>query len=120
MRIISCFRQGRGEVEHHAEIPKDTLDAIWSLCSNLEKLLEARKSKDGNAYLEALAKIPHEWRDRYHELLRICIQFLVTLLDVRRGNEGLEFLTKHHFELREEGGFKFFAKVSSEIVEIFE
>ena len=109
---IYSDRKGRGEVEHHSEIPSDTLDAIWDLCAKLEKVLEARKSQNEAEYLEALEKIPADWRLKYNELLRICIQFLITLLDVRRGNEGLELLTKQHFKLRKEGGFKFYEKVN--------
>ena len=98
-------------MEHHSEIPADTLDAIWNLCSKLEKLLEARKIGDEEEYRMALDDIPAMWRDKWPELLRMCVQFLVTLLDVRRGNEGLELLTKGHFQLKEEGGYVFFEKV---------
>ena len=111
-QFIEFFhRQGKGEIEHHKEIPEDTLNAIWDLCAKLEYLLEARDSENYEAYMEALDQIPFAWKHKYHELLRICIQFLLTLLDIRRGNEGLELLTKEHFELMEEAGIKFYKKV---------
>ena len=114
--LVCIYRTGRAEINHHKPIPNDTLDAIWKLCSSLEKLLEARKSEDAVVYETSLQEIPIDWRDKYNELLRICIQFIITLLDVRRGIEGLELLTKGHFKLREEDGNIFFEKVSCNLL----
>ena len=102
---------GRGETEHHPEIPSETLDAIWSLCGKLEKLLEAKFNLDQSGYNEALRNLPEKWRNNWHNLLRICIQFIVTMFDIRRGVEGIETLTKEHFQFFEENGKKTFQKV---------
>ena len=102
---------GRAELDHFPEIPSETLNAIFGLCKNLENLLEARKDKNEVAYEEALKKIPHEFRNKYHELARINVQFLVGLFDCRRGVEGIQDLRKEHFEKRTRGDFMFFQKV---------
>ena len=103
---------GRAEVTHHEEIPPSTMDSIFELCGWLQNLMEARLNADEFQYQVALEYLPFEWRNNYNELLRICVQFLVTLMDARRGNEGIAALTKDHFRLRESNGLKFFEKVS--------
>ena len=112
--ILSRIKEaGRGETSHHEALPDETLDLIFDLCGYLEKVLEARLAKDKVKYDEAIALLPMEWWDKYNELLRISMQFVITYLDVRRGNEGIELLTKAHFQIMEKAGIRFFQKVNN-------
>ena len=102
---------GRGETDHKAEIPDETLDAILSLGAILVRILEARLVKDSDAYNKAINELPNSYKHEWHILLRLVVQFVVTMYDCRRAKEGLELLTKTHFEIAESKGLKFFKKV---------
>ena len=111
--ILSRIKEaGRAETSHHEALPDETMYCIMRLCGTLQQVLEARLAKNKAKYDEALSMVPVEYWDNYNELLRICIQFLITLLDIRRGNEGIELLTKDHFEIVVKNGIKMFQKVN--------
>ena len=69
--------------------------------------MEAREAKDEFEYQDALEELPFEWRHSYPELLCFIIQYMVTILDIRRGQEGIQHITKDFYEKREENGIKF-------------
>lgn len=104
---------GRGETDRKTEIPQETLDAFLTLGDQLRRILEVRLVKNSDDYLKTVAELPTAYRDNWHLLLRLVVQFVVTMYDCRRACEGLEFLTKTHFEIEESNGMKYFKKVSS-------
>ena len=87
------------------------MDAILKMAGIHQELFDARIQKDPAKYQTNLMKLPLEYRDRYHESFVLLAQFLFTLLDARRGAEGLELVTKKHWIIVEEGGKKFMKKV---------
>ena len=77
----------------------------------LQELLEARLAKDQDRYQAALQRIPEGYRHKYHVPLSLTMQFTMTLMDGRRGAEGIELLTKNHWRIIEENGKKYIKKV---------
>ena len=105
-------KDGRGEIDHKPEIPKETLDAIYRFGGILCKILEARLiQKDEKAYMEAVKELPVKYQQEWHVLLRYVVQFIIQMYDGRRACEGLALLTKSHFEIQEAEGLRFFKKV---------
>ena len=80
------------------------------MIGKVQRVMEAREAKDEFEYQDALEELPFEWRHSYPELLCFIVQYMVTILDIRRGQEGIQHLTKDFYEKREENGIKFFAK----------
>ena len=69
--------------------------------------------RDGNptSYKNALKEIPYEYKHSYHELIVIGAQYTITKFEIRRGQEGIEMLTKGHFKIIEKDGLKCFTRV---------
>ena len=105
---------GRAETVHTPEVPAETMDEIWVLCKQVQNVMVAREALDQEKYLEALNELPGNFRNSYHDLLRMCVQFIIHCMDCRRGTEGIELLTKDHFKIAEEGGIKYWEKVNVE------
>ena len=103
---------GRGDVSHFKALPDDFLDSIHGMLANLQNLMEYRKESQLVSYQEAVNLLPHEYRNTYHILLVLGAQYIITTYDLRRGREGIEHLTKKHFQIAEENGFRFFKKVT--------
>ena len=102
---------GRGETDYHPPIPETTIDAISRLAAAHQELLEAKVQKDQARYEAALLKIPEEYKDKYHVSLSQVMQFIMTLMDGRRGTEGIERLTIQHWKMVSENGKKYLKKV---------
>ena len=94
----------RSETEHHEEIDPITMVGITKLIVDVVDALEARGTE---RYQEKLAKIPVEWQFKLNRILQDGVQFILTLFEVRRGKEGLEFLKKKDFVIFEDSVFDF-------------
>ena len=94
----------RSETEHHQEIDPITMVGITKLIVDVVDALEARGTE---RYQEKLAKIPVEWQFKLNRILQDGVQFILTLFEVRRGKEGLEFLKKKDFVIFEDSVFDF-------------
>ena len=103
---------GRAETDNTPPIPDETMDAIFAMAAIHQKLFEARLEMDEECYQEALRKIPEEYQDKYHISFALLMQFLMTLMDGRRGAEGIELLTKKHWAIVNENGKTYLKKVS--------
>jgi hypothetical protein len=93
----------------------DVFEAIMNLLAILMELLVAHRDKDKSVYeaaLEKLVKIVPAYKDKWHKLVGLGIQFLITLCDIRRGREGIVFLTKDHYQKIEEEGIFYWKKVN--------
>ena len=110
---------GRGDVDHFKPIPLEVQNAIHKLLGHLQKVMRHRKNGDPVSYEAALKDLPHEYKHKYHELIVLGAQYTITKFDVRRGREGIELLTKNHYEIVEENGFRFYRKVSTVLMSIF-
>ena len=74
--------------------------------------IQANDDKDSyNRALERLNAICPGYKDSYHLLASMLAQFIITLFDVRRGQEGISSLTINHYECAEEDGQRFWRKV---------
>lgn len=106
---------GRGETKHHQPIDDESLKKIYCLGADVGAVFEA-KIRDKSVIHELVSKLPEKYRGSYHYLLQMLVQFTLTLFDVRRGNEGLDMLTKNHFEKSHypKGGYDFWRKVMGE------
>lgn len=104
---------GRGDTTHFKPMPLEVQSAIHKLLGNLNALMRHRKNGDPVSYEEALRKLPHEYKHRYHELIVFGGQYTVAKFDVRRGQEGIEYLTKSHYVIEEDGDFKYWRKVNT-------
>ena len=76
--------------------------------------MEAREARNELEYQEALDQLPPMWRSKFAELLCFTIQYMITTMDIRRGQEGIQNMPKNFYEKHEEGGLKFFAKARGE------
>ena len=102
---------GKGDTAHFQPLPLEVQNAIHKLLGNLQTLVRHRKNGDPVSYETALKKLPHEYKHTYHLLIVNGAQYTVTKFDARRGQEGIELLTKSHYEIVEENDFKFYKKV---------
>ena len=109
--VKNIKRAGRGDTNRTKALPENVTAAIHKLLGNLQALMKHRKNRNGPRYMAALNKIPSEYRHKYHILLVEGAQYTVTCFDLRRGQEGIEFLTKGHFKLVKKDGFIFLEKV---------
>ena len=101
---------GRGETDSHPPIPEETINAIFKLAADHQEVLEARFQKDRPRYEQALLNLPEAYRNKYHASLSNVMQFQLTLMDGRRGAEGIEKLTINHWQIVDEPGRKKYAK----------
>ena len=107
--------EGEGDTTHYPEIPIDVFEAIMDLLAILLKILIAHRDKDISVYqaaLENLVKIVPAYKDKWNHLVGLGIQFLITLFDIRRGREGIVYLTKDHYRKVEEEGIIYWKKVN--------
>ena len=94
----------RSETEHHQEIDPVTMVSLTQLIIDVVDALQARGTEK---YQEKLSKIPFEWQDKLNRILQDGVQLILTLFEVRRGKEGLEFLKKNDFVIFEDSVFDF-------------
>ena len=97
-------KNNRGETEHKQELPAGTMEAILKLLADAKAALEARGSPE---YDECLQKIPVEWRHKLNSLVQNGAQMILTLYEVRRSKEGLEFLKKKDLQVMEDDVWQF-------------
>ena len=102
---------GRGDTTRTKALPDEFLDSLHRMLANLQNVMKYRNESQLGSYQEALNLLPNEYKNTYHILLVLGAQYIVTTYDIRRGREGIEFLTKKHFQVAEENGFKFYKKV---------
>ena len=102
--ISELVVNNRSETEHHEEVDPITMVGITKLIIDVVDALEARGT---DKYQEKLSKIPFEWQDKLNRILQDGVQFILTLFEVRRGKEGLEFLKKKDFVIFEDSVFAF-------------
>ena len=76
---------GKGDTKHHEEIDPEGKKKIYQLGANVLAVFEARNSGDQQKLATALDLLPQGYQNAYHELLSLLVQFLITLLDIRRG-----------------------------------
>jgi hypothetical protein len=81
----SLKEAGKRETTHTPEIPAGSQEKIYLLFGQVLAVAEARGT-DG--YDDAVAKLPEEYRDRYHELFQFAAMFVLIMFDVRRSQEG--------------------------------
>lgn len=78
------FYSGKMKIDHFKSISPDVLDGAYELFAAATAAYNARGRED---YQEYLAKIPLEWRDRYHYILQWGPMWFATLLEINRGRE---------------------------------
>jgi hypothetical protein len=95
------------------EIPADSQKKIFELFGRLLDVWDAHVT-DG--YEDALAKLPAEFRDSYHDLWQMAVMYVIIMFDVRRGREGLCEIRKDAYEKQSNSvtGFHFYQKVLGE------
>ena len=110
---------GRGDPKHNEEIPKSSLVKIMDLLKKLQATFRAAKNfgKDSAEYKKLVAELPDGYQDRYHFLLQYAAGYLLLSLFARRGREGIDTLTKKHFEkvFDEEENYSYWAKTKGEL-----
>ena len=79
-------QQGRGDTKHFPPINKHDLVQIFAFITLITQLIQARGQPE---FFDLIGKIPQEYRCEYHRLLQWCVQFIISLFDIRRGREGL-------------------------------
>ena len=72
-------------------IPEITLDKLIHLFANIQSVLEARLEKNREKYDKALMKLPLIYRDYYHYLASLYLQFIVILF----GNSHVNYKEYH-------------------------
>ena len=85
---------GRSETKHHEEVQPETMHKTFKLLALLEKLIKARGTDE---YASLLAKLPPTLHGDYHHTFQWGAMFILIMFEVRRGEEGIEFLEVDHF-----------------------
>ena len=106
--------EGRSETKHHEEVDPATMRKIYRLLGLVEDLIKSRGTPE---YETKLARLPAEHHGNVHKLLQWGAMFILVMFEVRRGNEGMEFLEVKHFKVFEDSvwDFKYMRKVVSEV-----
>ena len=104
-------KAGRGETSHFKAMPDHIKTGIHKLLGIVLSVMKYRASGDMGLYKKYLNMLPAEYKDSYHELLLYGSEYTVVNFDLRRGQEGMEYLEKSHYELIEEDGAKYYKKV---------
>jgi len=86
---------GRGDTTHYEPIDDESLGRTFSFIALVTNCFITRGTP---AFEENIAKLPFSCRKRFHYMLQASAQFLMTLLDCRRGRKGLVKLTKDHYK----------------------
>ena len=88
MQIFRIFDydyfSGKMKIDHHKSVSPYVLDAAYQLFGDATAAYKARGQAD---YKQYLAKIPKEWRDKYHYLIQWGVMWFSTLLEINRGRE---------------------------------
>ena len=71
IKVNMFFFLGLGESNHFQEIPAETLESLYVLFGVLIELTESRGAE---GYNEALAKLPPEYHNNWHQLLQYAAQ----------------------------------------------
>jgi hypothetical protein len=95
------------------EIPANSQHKIFSLFGKLLSVWDARGT-DG--YDAAVAKLPEQFRNTYHDLWQMAVMYVVIMFDVRRGREGLCNIRKEAYEKQYDtiADLSYFQKVMGE------
>ena len=106
--------EGKSTTKHKDEIPPDTVDALWMLFAAVQRALENRSSDRYVA--DFLSKIDIDLHDQLNKVMMYGACFILIFFEVRRGQEGLEYLKQADFRLVEDDTFmyKYFKKFRSE------
>ena len=89
--------EGRGDTQHYEPIDDESLGRIFGFIALITACFTTRGTP---AYEDNIEKLPDQCKKRFHYMLQASAQFLITLLDIRRGREGLIKLTKDHYTKR--------------------
>ena len=102
---------GKGDTTHFKPLPLEVENAIHTLLGKVLQIMKHRRDGNPTSYENALKEIPYEYKHSYHELIVIGAQYTITKFEIRRGQEGIEMLTKGHFKIIEKDGLKCFTRV---------
>ena len=89
---------GRGDTSHRQQIPDSSMDAIMGLLRLLQGILRCKDKEDKPEYRDLVEKLPTGYEDIYHFLIQYAIVFQILSLFGKRAKEGIDTLTKGHFE----------------------
>lgn len=87
----------------------DSMEVFFPII--VQDVMEARNSKDREAYDKALKELPEEYRDSWTYLARDAVQFFLMLANLERGREAIVAITKDHYKPTIFDGKKVFQKV---------
>ena len=102
---IKLTKEGKSTTKHKEEIPPDTMDAFWMLFVKVKDALENRSSDRYSA--DFLTQIDPDLYDKLNKIMMYGACFVLIFFEVRRGQEGLEFLKQADFKLVEDETFKY-------------
>jgi hypothetical protein len=96
-----------------SEIPADSQQKIFALFGCLLDVWETRGT---DRYEDAVAKLPAEFRDSFHDLWQMAVMYIIIMFDVRRGREGVSEIRKNAYEKQTNSvtGLHFYQKVLGE------
>lgn len=106
-------KKGKGDTKHHEAIDNASLTKIFTLFQNV---MEALKLIGTRSYEDRIGDlIPSSYKDNYyHYLLQSGAQLILTLLQARRGREGLAEIKKDSLELVSSSTVSYYKKVKRE------
>ena len=107
---------GKADTQHHEPIPQESEDAMFDLIAKLQAIMSVEDKKT-QKYKDLVAKLPLEDRNNYHFLIQYSAGYLFMSMFARRGSQGIDELTKSHFEVvvDKENNLKFWQKVRGEL-----
>ena len=111
---MKLTQEGKSVTKHKEEIPPATVNDLWMLFKNVQSALENRSSDNYVSFF--LDKIDTDLHNKLNKIMMLGAIYLVTFYEVRRGQEGLEFLQQSDFQLVEDETFqyKYYKKFRSE------
>ena len=109
--FMSNLCKALGKTEHRLPIEKDHIKKLYELLSLLQKLMELNENDE--LFEATLMELPQEWHEKYHYLVMYGAIMILVVQFTRRGEEGLENLTRGQVErfIDRDSGIEYFGKV---------
>ena len=95
--ILRLKAEGKADTQHTEAIPQESQDSIMDLIVLLQAIMGC-KDKDTEEYRNLVSKLPEQYQDCYHFLMQYALYYIFAFLYARRGAQGIDLLSKSHFE----------------------
>ena len=99
---------GKADTNHNEPIEEETEDRINDLLALVQKIMEEKDTESEN-FKNLVESLPEEYHQTWHKIAQWGVMFLIMKNCARRAREGIDIMTKDHFEKRFESKTNLYA-----------